>query len=71
MEMILLEGLDTEDERYVHELLERHRSTTDSTLADRVLANWTASFARFVRVMPIEYKKALEAQRAELQGVAV
>jgi glutamate synthase (NADPH/NADH) large chain len=71
MEMVLLEGLDTEDDRYVRELLERHRSVTDSTLADRLLANWTATLARLVRVMPIDYKKALEAQRAELQGVAV
>ncbi len=70
-EMVLLEGLDEDDERYVYELLERHRAVTDSTLADRLLADWPETIARFVRVMPIEYKKALEAQRAELQGVAV
>ncbi len=70
-EMVLLEGLDTEDERYVRELLERHRAVTDSTLADRLLASWPTTLTRLVRVMPIDYKKALDAQRAELQGVAV
>ena len=71
LEMVLLEGLDVEDDCYVRELLERHRTVTDSTLADRLLANWPAALARLVRVMPIDYKRALEAQRAELQGVAV
>jgi glutamate synthase domain-containing protein 3 len=70
-EMVLLEGLDHEDDRYVFELLERHRTVTGSTLADRLLGHWDATLARLVRVMPIDYKKALEAQRAELQGVAV
>ncbi len=62
MEMVLLEGLDTEDERYLHELLERHRAVTDSTLADRLLASWPATLDRFVKVMPIDYKRALEAR---------
>jgi glutamate synthase domain-containing protein 3 len=70
-EMVQLEHVDDEDERFVQELLERHRAVTDSPLADRLLAQWTATVTRLVRVMPSDYKKALEAQRAQLQGVAV
>ncbi len=71
LEMVLLEGVDDEDDRFVFELLERHRAMTDSHLADRLLGRWDVTLARLVRVMPIEYKKALDAQRAELHGVAV
>ncbi len=70
-EMVYLEPLDEEDDRYVRELVERHRAVTGSTVAGRLLAHWPDTLARLVRVMPIDYKKALEAQRAELQGVAV
>jgi glutamate synthase (NADPH/NADH) large chain len=69
--MVLLEELDTEDERYVLELVERHRAVTGSLVAARLIEHWSTASARLVRVMPTEYKKALEAQRAELQGVAV
>jgi glutamate synthase (NADPH/NADH) large chain len=71
LEMVLLEELDTEDERYVLELVERHRTVTGSPVAARLIEHWSTASARLVRVMPSEYKKALEAQRAELQGVAV
>jgi glutamate synthase domain-containing protein 3 len=70
-EMVLLEGIDDEDEHFLRELLERHMATTGSAVAARLLAHWSDTVARLVRVMPTEYKKALEAQRAELQGVAV
>jgi glutamate synthase (NADPH) large chain len=70
-EMVQLERVDDEDERFVQELIERHRAVTDSPLADRLLTQWAATVTRLVRVMPSDYKKALEAQRAELQGVAV
>jgi hypothetical protein len=36
-----------------------------------LLDGWADALARFARVMAVDYKKALEAQRAELQGVAV
>ncbi len=70
-EMVQLEALETEDERFVLELLERHKAVTGSEVAARLMARWSDTVARLVRVMPIDYKKALDAQRAELQGVAV
>jgi glutamate synthase domain-containing protein 3 len=63
-EMVLLEGLDDEDDRYVFELLERHRAVTGSPLADRLLGNWDATLARLVRVMPIEASGAAILGRA-------
>ena len=70
-EMVLIEALETEDERFVRELLERHLTVTGSPVAARLLDGWTDAIARFARIMSVDYKKALEAQRAELQGVAV
>jgi glutamate synthase domain-containing protein 3 len=43
-------------------LVRRHARYTGSGRARRLLASWSASFARFIRVMPTEYKRALEAQ---------
>src|SRR5688500_8525043 len=57
LEMVLLEELDTEDERYVLELVERHRTVTGSPVAARLIEHWSAASARLVRVMPSEYKK--------------
>ncbi|MGI8671198.1 MAG: glutamate synthase subunit alpha, partial [Luteitalea sp.] len=71
LEMVLLEALDGEDERLVRTLIARHRELTGSVLAARLLEQWPTTMTRLLRVMPIDYKKALEAQRAELQKVAV
>src|SRR5690606_28894147 len=70
-EMVLLEAIDESDEEFVKGLIERHCALTGSRIGERVLEQWSTSVARFVRVMPIEYKKALEAQGAETLGVAV
>ena len=40
-------------------LLERHAAHTDSPVARRLLAAWPASAASFVKVTPVDYKRAL------------
>jgi len=61
--MVALEPVDDdEDVALLERLVRRHARYTGSGRARRLLASWSASFARFIRVMPTEYKRALEAQ---------
>jgi glutamate synthase (NADPH/NADH) large chain len=39
--------------------IEEHRERTDSPVAQHVLGDWDAQLARFVKVMPHDYKRAL------------
>ena len=62
-EMVELEGLDTDDEAHLLALVERHRAETGSAVAERLLADWSTSLSRFVKVMPTDYRRVLLAQR--------
>jgi glutamate synthase domain-containing protein 2/glutamate synthase domain-containing protein 3 len=42
-----------------------HLERTQSTVAERVLADWPAALSRFVKVMPHDYKRALAELAAE------
>jgi glutamate synthase domain-containing protein 3 len=68
LEMVELEGLSAEDASFVADLLERHHETTRSEKAKRLLTKWEDSLSKFVKVVPIEYRRVLqelERQRAE------
>ena len=39
-----------------------HQNLTDSTVAEDILNNWFESLSKFIKVMPIEYKRVLEAR---------
>ena len=41
-------------------LIEKHLRYTDSSLARTILDNWTEYLPRFVKVMPVDYRRALE-----------
>ncbi|HZA29509.1 MAG TPA: glutamate synthase large subunit [Gammaproteobacteria bacterium] len=60
--MVVLEPLvELEEVETVREMLSRHVRYTQSTVAQRVLANWKTRQARFVKVMPKDYKRVLAA----------
>jgi glutamate synthase domain-containing protein 3 len=60
-EFVDLEPLDgPNDVELVMELLKRHVKHTGSTLAARLLTDWSATATRFVKVMPRDYKRVLE-----------
>ena len=64
-EMADLEKLDdSEDIDLVRGLLERHRGYTGSTVADGMLEAWPKITAKFVKVMPKDYKRVLREQLA-------
>ena len=52
------------DESVLRELIECHLRFTDSTVARDILAHWEQSRARFVKVFPNEYRRALTEQYA-------
>ena len=56
------------DEAIMRELVERHLRFTGSTLALGMLDTWDASRARFVKVLPNEYVRALSEMHAKAQS---
>ena len=57
------------DERRLRFLIERHMKFTGSTRAREILNNWQAMLPKFVKVMPVDYRRALtELKNQEEQG---
>ncbi len=54
-----VQHLNQPDEVTLKTLIENHANYTGSVRANELLANWEASRAKFVKVMPNEYKRAL------------
>jgi len=71
LNMVDLEPLIAdEDVEEVKELLRRHVRYTQSTVAERVLKQWDALQPKFVKVMPKDYKRVINAiKRAQLEGI--
>jgi glutamate synthase domain-containing protein 2/glutamate synthase domain-containing protein 3 len=64
--MVELEPLrEQEDIELVRALVENHARFTDSPKAMLILADWEEYLPKFVKVMPIEYRLALERIRKE------
>ncbi len=67
---VSIDHLAGKDEATIKALIQRHLLFTGSERARRILENWAAYLPRFVKVMPIEYKRALGemAQEQERRG---
>jgi glutamate synthase (ferredoxin) len=62
LQMVALEKLDDPDEiEEVWKMIQRHQTYTQSTLAAKVLASWAVTVPKFVKVMPKDYKRMLQA----------
>ncbi|HEY0706730.1 MAG TPA: glutamate synthase large subunit, partial [Polyangia bacterium] len=63
-EMVGLEGLDDPEEiEVVLGMIRRHKELTGSVRAEEVLRNWPQMRPLFVRVVPHDYKRVLDAQK--------
>jgi glutamate synthase (NADPH/NADH) large chain len=51
------------DREIVRDLLERHISETDSSLAAKMLQNFDEAVTKFVKVLPRDYAAVLEARQ--------
>jgi glutamate synthase (NADPH/NADH) large chain len=56
------------DDETLKGLIQRHLLYTGSERARRVLENWTAYLPKFVKVMPVEYRRALAEMAQELRS---
>ncbi|CAA6809753.1 MAG: Glutamate synthase [NADPH] large chain (EC [uncultured Thiotrichaceae bacterium] len=72
MEMVELESMDFDeaqediadlteaDEERLRDLIQKHHFYTDSTVAEKILDEWETYLPKFIKVMPIDYRRALE-----------
>jgi glutamate synthase (ferredoxin) len=60
LEMVAFDPIEEEEEADLKKWITNHRNYTGSSVAERVLNNWEDSLSKFVKVMPVDYKKALE-----------
>jgi hypothetical protein len=67
-ELVELEQMEGDDFESVRALVEEHARRTDSPVAAEVLEQWEALTGSWVKVMPMDYKRALR-EEAERQAV--
>jgi glutamate synthase (ferredoxin) len=67
LEMVAIEPFsEAEDRELVRDLLIQHAGYTGSTVAARLLNDWNGAVARFVKIMPLDYRRVLlERRQAE------
>ncbi|MDR1868089.1 MAG: glutamate synthase large subunit [Treponema sp.] len=59
--MVELSGLEhSEDELFVREYIAKHGYWTGSHYAQTILDHWAENRHRFVKILPVEYKRALQ-----------
>jgi glutamate synthase domain-containing protein 3 len=72
LELVDLEELEQEEDiAELRAMIEAHQEYTGSTVAQRILTNWDRDIQKFVKVMPRDYKIALErlAREEEERGL--
>jgi glutamate synthase (NADPH/NADH) large chain len=60
-EMVDLDPLEDEDVEWLRDILRKHLAETGSAVATRILDRWHNEVRRFVKIMPKDYKRVLEA----------
>ena len=60
LEMVELEDLTDQDRETLEGLLQNHKDYTKSPKAMKILEDWPESSKKFIKVMPTDYKRALE-----------
>jgi glutamate synthase (NADPH/NADH) large chain len=57
---------DFDDQDFIIEMLKKHIHHTDSALARDIINKWYDYLPKFVRVLPLEYKRALNEMKTSL-----
>lgn len=71
-EMVELETLDFDDADWLYAIIQAHVDATDSAVGQRILTDWSEQQRHFVKVMPKDYKRVLQAiALAKRDGVDV
>jgi len=66
----LMHDLSSRDEQRLRLLIEKHRQLTGSAKAGAILESWENFRSRFVKVMPVEYRKALQKMQDQANEAA-
>ena len=71
----VMSDMTGQDAERLHALITRHAHYTNSKKAQTILADWPAWLPKFKKVMPVEYRRALQelakAQAADTTGLGV
>ena len=59
---------DSDELKQLHALIVRHKQYTDSAVAERILKDWDSYAAKFVKVLPTEYRMVLERQHLNINN---
>ncbi|MFI7179217.1 glutamate synthase large subunit [Streptomyces spororaveus] len=63
--------LSDTDKQWLHDVVRRHEEETGSTVAAKLLADWSVAVDRFSKIIPTTYKAVLAAKdAAELAGLS-
>ncbi|MDP2920971.1 MAG: glutamate synthase large subunit [Candidatus Omnitrophota bacterium] len=65
LDMVVLEEIKEDDRAAIYNLLNNHFKYTKSARAEKIIGNMNAELKKFVRVIPIEYKRILEGVKIE------
>jgi glutamate synthase (NADPH/NADH) large chain len=55
----------------LHQLIQKHVHYTDSACGREILENWNATLPKFVKVMPVDYRRALQEMQATQSATEV
>jgi glutamate synthase (NADPH/NADH) large chain len=65
----VMSDLSQFDAARLYLLISRHAHFTGSTVAAKILGDWRAWYPKFRKVMPVEYRRALNELKAEAQAM--
>ncbi len=60
LEMVELENLEKQDEETLFNSISNHFKYTESKKAKKILDSWSKEMKKFIKVMPTDYKRALQ-----------
>jgi len=66
-ELVEFDPMEEEDKIALMELIGNHFEYTGSTVAKKILDNWNAALEKFIKVMPRDYKRVMEAKKKKLE----
>ena len=64
-EVDIMRNMTEGDANRLRTLIARHVRHTGSPRGQQILENWPISLAKFVKVMPVEYRRALQQMQAK------
>ena len=63
LELVDLDPLDADDRAFLLDRVSKHGAETGSAVSEHLLAEWETAVEHFVKVMPRDFKRVLEAEK--------